>query len=254
MSFLMVWRLANPGAGDGGEAAVGDGFVVGFAAGTDEGVADAAAPDLGHAFAGVAAVALADGVAGEDGAFDFAEVAFVNPGLGDGHDVAAVVEHEAVAVRVAEEVEGGDGSRGLAVHGGDGLTTGVDPDEFGVAFGGLFADPGGVGFAVFPTAGDVAGFVNDPDDFGLFAVGAAEVVHADGGGADEVAPEAVVSIAFDAEVFPFAQGGSATEDDVTGLGGDEGRDEEAEKENGFHGWDDGLFLRRMQGVGREMWL
>lgn len=205
-------ELADPAAGDGGHFSFGEGGVVGFSFGSDEGGAEGAFPDGGHAFAGVAAPALAEGVFVKGAAVDFAKVFFVNPSLADGHDVAAVVEHEAVSVGVAEEVEGGDVAK--AIDGGNGLAASADPDESGFAFGSLFGDPFGVGFAVLPAAELVAVFVDDPGDGGAFAVGFFDFVHAHGGGADEVGPPAVVAIVLDAEVFPFPGGRATAEDDV----------------------------------------
>jgi len=115
-----MFGLPDPGAVDFGEAVFVKDGVVGFATSADEGVADFLAPDGAHAFTGVAAVALAEGGASEDGAADATEVVFVNPGLADGHDVTAVVEHEAVAIGVAKEVEGDNGVSRASVEGVDG--------------------------------------------------------------------------------------------------------------------------------------
>lgn len=158
-------------------------------------------------------------------AADSAEVVFVNPALADSHDVAAVVEHEAVAIGMAEEVEADDVAAG--VDGGDCLWPGVDPDELGFALGGLLGDPGGVGLAVIAAAREVAVFVNDPSDLSAVSVGFAEFVHAHGGGADEVGPPTVVSVFFNAEVFPLSRSGATAEDDV--LFGEEGGREGDEK-------------------------
>lgn len=59
--------------------------------------------------------------------------------------------------------------------------------------------------------------MDDPDEFGVAAVGDADFRHAEGGGADEVGPPAVVLVIRDAEVFPSAEGWAAGEDDVFGV-------------------------------------
>jgi len=205
--------------------------VVCFATGTDEAGTERFVPDGAHAFSGVAAVALADGVFGEDAAADLGEVLLVDPSLAGGHDCAAVVEHEAVAVGVAEEVEGADAAGGAGVEGADGLAAGADPDELAISFGGLFLNPGRVGIAVLLAALGVAGAVNDPDEIGVGSVGAADLDHAEGGGADEVGPPLVMSLAGDAEIFPFPEGGAAAENDVfLGGGGHGGGQSEGQAE------------------------
>ena len=55
----------------------------------------------------------------------------MKPGGGSGHDVVAIVEHERVAVRVAEEIEGLDRAARAGVDGADDLGGRVDPDEGG---------------------------------------------------------------------------------------------------------------------------
>ena len=168
---------ADPFAGDRGQFAERDGFVVGFAFGSDKRDADFTAPNGAHAFAGVAAVALAESVFVERPSADFSQVFFVNPSLADSHHIGAVIEHEAVTVGVAEEVEGDDVT--AAIDGRDGLIAGIDPDQFGVSFGGLFCDPLGIGLAIFLSANDVARFVNDPDQTGIFAMDFPKFVAAD---------------------------------------------------------------------------
>ena len=160
----------------------------------------------------MAAVTLTGGILIEGTSADFTEIFFVNPSLADGHDIAAVIDEEAVLVRVAEEIEGDDVA--LSVDRGDGLRASADPDELGFALGGLFLDPRGVGFAVFFSSEDVTGAVDDPSDGGIFTIGTVEFVHAHGGCAHEVGPPAVVAILLHAEIFPLPKCWSAAEDDV----------------------------------------
>lgn len=195
--------LANPASGDVWELGFGDGAVVGFALGTDEGITDGAFPEGTHAFTGVATVRLAGGVLGEDGAFDTAEIVFVNPCLAGTENVVAVVKEEAVFVRVAKEVEADDGARGMGVDGVDRLASGADPDELDLAFARLLGDPAGEGFAVLASTGDVAGLEYDPSDAGVGAVGLSEFVNADGRGANEVSPKTVMAIRGWSVVFLF---------------------------------------------------
>lgn len=168
---------ANPFSGDRGKLAERDGCVVGFAFGSDKRDANITAPNGTHTFAGVAAVALAESVFVESPSADFSQVFFVNPSLADSHHIGAVIEHEAVTVGVAEEVKGDDVA--AAIDGGDGLITGIDPDQFGVSLGGLFSDPLGVWLAIFLSANDVARFVNDPGQAGICAMNLPKFVAAD---------------------------------------------------------------------------
>lgn len=111
-SFSAFNSSPCPAAFDDGHFALANDGVEGFAAGTFEGDSDGAFPDGAHAFSGVAAPAFAIGVAVEDGGFDAWEVALVEDGGGCGHDFVAVIEHEGIAVGVAEEVECFNGAAG----------------------------------------------------------------------------------------------------------------------------------------------
>lgn len=168
---------ADPLTGDRGKSAERDGFVVGFAFGSDEWDANFTAPNGAHTFAGVTAVALAKSVFVKSPFADFSQVFFVNPSLADSHHIGAVIEHEAVTVGVAEEVEGDDVA--AAIDGGDGLIAVINPDQFGVPFGGLLSDPLGVWLAIFLSANDVARLVNDPGQAGIFAMDFPKFVAAD---------------------------------------------------------------------------
>lgn len=168
---------ADPLAGDRGKFAERDGFVVGFAFGSDQWDANSTTPNGAHTFAGVAAVALAESVFVESTSADFSQVFFVNPSLADSHHIGAVIEHEAVTVGVAEEVEGDDVA--AAIDGGDGLIAGINPDQFGVPFGGLLGDPRGVWLVIFLSANDVARLVNNPSQAGIFAMDFPKFVAAD---------------------------------------------------------------------------
>ena len=90
--------LTDPAAGDAGHFALGESLVVGLSASADERDSELAFPSAGHAFASVATPALAEGIFIKDASADFAKVIFMDPALADGHDVAAVVEHEAVFI------------------------------------------------------------------------------------------------------------------------------------------------------------
>ena len=199
-------------ARDGGESSKGKGGVIGLSLGSNEGESESALPHGTHTLAGMAAPALAGGVFGKGSTANFAEIFFVNPSLANGHDVTAVVEHEAEPVGVPEEVEGADVA--ACVDGGDGLGAGADPDESGLSLGCLLGDPSGVGISVFTATADVAIFVNDPSDGDVIAVSFAEFIHAHGGSPDEVSPPTIVAILFDAIVFPLSASRSSTEDDV----------------------------------------
>ncbi len=157
-----------------GESSFIEGDIVSFTTGADEGVAEGFTPVCAHGFAGMAAIALADAVSVEDGTADFSEFFFVNPGLAHGHDITAVVEHEAVAVRVTKVIKGGDGARRVVIHGANSGGATIDPDEFDVSFGCVFSDPLSVGFFIFPSPEDVARFVDDPGDFCAFIISAAD--------------------------------------------------------------------------------
>ena len=218
---------ADPFTGDRGKFAERDGFVVGFAFGSDKRDANLTAPNGAHTLAGVAAVTLAKSVFVESPSADFSQVFFVNPSLADSHHIGAVIEHEAVTVGVAEEVEGDDVA--TAIDGGDGLIAGIDPDQFGVSFGGLFSDPLGVWLAIFLSANNVARFVNDPGQAGIFAMNFPKFVAADRGGGEEVPPKAIMPVSLYPEVFPVPQGGSSGENDVF-PGHDRGGDRQENKE------------------------
>lgn len=168
---------ADPLAGDRGKSAERDGFVVGFAFGPDKRDANFTTPNSAHTFAGVAAVALAESVFVESTSADFSQVFFVNPSLADSHHIGAVIKHEAVTVGVAEEVEGDDVA--ATIDGGDGLITGINPDQFCVPFGGLLGDPLGVWLVIFLSANDVAWLVNNPSKAGIFAMDFPKFVAAD---------------------------------------------------------------------------
>ena len=168
---------ADPFAGDRGKSAERYGFVVGFSFGSDKRDADSTTPNSAHTFAGVAAVALAESVFVESTSADFSQVFFVNPSLADSHHIGAVIKHEAVTVGVAEEVEGDDVA--AAIDGGDGLIAGINPDQFGVPFGGLLGDPLGVWLVIFLSANNVAWLVNNPSKAGIFAMDFPKFVAAD---------------------------------------------------------------------------
>lgn len=167
----------------------------------------------------MAAPGFAVGVLGVDGGFEAWDITFVEPGCGDGHDVAAVIEHKGMFVGVAEEVEGFHGTVGAGVVFCDEVTGGAEPDESGVALVCLFSDPLHVGFAVLATAGFVAFAVDHPDEGRLFALGQTDFRHAEGGSADEVRPPTIVAVILDTEVFPFPEGGSTGYDEVFGKQG-----------------------------------
>ena len=188
--------------------------VVGGAVGACERDADGAFPDGAHAFGGMAAPTFAIGVAVEDRGFDAREVTFVEPGSGNSHDVVAIVEHECIAVRVAEKIEGFDGLRRAGVNGPDEAGAAVDPDERGVVFFGELRSPGGVWGIVFETGCRIACSIDHPHDFDVGPVDFVDFIDAQGGGADEIGPPVVVSVGFDAKVFPSAECGAAGDDDV----------------------------------------
>jgi hypothetical protein len=87
----------------------------------------------------MATPALAKGILREDAAADLLKVPFVNPGLADCHYITPVVEHETVAVGVAEKIESDDIS--LEVDCRNRLITSIDPNKFSSSFNGLFYDP-----------------------------------------------------------------------------------------------------------------
>ena len=116
----------------------------------------------------MAAIALADGPLRKDRAPDLPKVPLVNPGLGYGHDLIAIIEHEAIPVGVAEKVKGEDRTSGPGIDCGDRLRSASYPDELAVAFVGLLLNPGGIGFPIGDCTSHVSGPVNDPDKLGLF--------------------------------------------------------------------------------------
>ena len=118
------------------ELTLADDGVVGGADRALEGDADGAFPGRAHAFSGMAAPALAVGIAGEYRGPDAGQVALVQPGGGGRHDFIAVIEHERIAVGMAEEIERGDGAFGAGVDGADEVAAAVDPDELDAILGG----------------------------------------------------------------------------------------------------------------------
>src|SRR5690606_16578102 len=124
--------LAYP-AFAGGELAAADHAVVGGAFGSLEFDSEDVFPDPAHAFGGVAAPAFAVAVLAEDRRADLRKVALVEPGSAGGHDVIAIVEHETVAVRVAEVVEGRDRAARASVERRNQGGAAIDPDQRGAA-------------------------------------------------------------------------------------------------------------------------
>ena len=138
-SKIVGEELPNPLAGNGGHFTKRERCIVGFSFGTNEGESHMAFPNGRHTFTCVAAPALAKGILREDAAADLLEVPFVNPGLADCHYITPVVEHETVAVGVAEKIESDDIS--LEVNCRNRLITSIDPNKFSSPFNGLFYDP-----------------------------------------------------------------------------------------------------------------
>jgi hypothetical protein len=132
-------ELLNPLAGNGGHFTKRERCIVSFSLCANEGESHMAFPDGRHAFTCMATPALAKGILCEDAAADLLEVPFVNPGLADCHYITPVVEHETVAVGVAEKIESDDIS--LEVDCRNRLITSIDPNKFSSSFNGLFYDP-----------------------------------------------------------------------------------------------------------------
>ena len=119
----------------------------------------------------MASPGLAKGVAIEDRALDATQVVLVDPSFAGGHDFIAVVEEEAVLVRMSEKIEIGHRAARQGIQAGKKFVAGIQPHQLGTALGGLLLNPSGVGFAVFATTGHVAGLVDHPDDIGVAFIG-----------------------------------------------------------------------------------
>lgn len=243
-------ELANPRARDSWETALSDHGVICFSVSANESHPHAAAPDLAHALSGVATEALAHGSFGEDPAPEFAEFALVNPRFGDGHDRIAVIEEEGVAVGMAKEIEGRNGAARTRVDCRDGLGPAVDPDQGTIPLGGLFLNPRGIRFAVFPRPGKVTRSVNDPDELSLAAFPKSDPCHAQSGGPDEICPPFVMALALDPQILPLPQGRTATEDDMFGdRCGEAGERKQGRQNNQeSHGGEDGARGQSEQGA------
>ena len=188
----------------------------------------------------------------------------MNPSFGYSHHMVAVVEHEAIPVGVAEEVEGEDRTSGAAVNCRNRLRSAAHPDKLAVTFVGLLPNPREVGFSVCARPGDISGTIDDPDEFCLFAMCEPDFGHPEGGSAYEVGPPAVVLLVLNAEVLPLPEGRSSAENDVLpGRCGESGSGEEnREKEKESHApkmWQEGRVGKEgvravlHNGVEREAW-
>ena len=124
----------------------------------------------------------------------------------DGHDFIAIVEHEGIAIRVADEIESLDRPTRTGIKGLDEAARTIEPDKGGVALGGKLGDPFGIWFTVLVAACLVAWLIDHPDERGGRAISRANLDHAQGRGPDEVSPPLVVLVLRDAEVLPLAQG------------------------------------------------
>ena len=126
-----------------------DDRVISRALGSLKSYAYFAFPDLTHAFSGVAAPALAVSVFGKDRTLDLGEIIFVKPDRGGTDDVVAVIEHEAVLVRVAEEIECLDRAAWAVVDFLNELAGAIEPDQRDVSLFGQVGNPSGVRLAIF---------------------------------------------------------------------------------------------------------
>src|SRR3954464_7618170 len=197
---------------------------------------------LRHAFAGVAAPALGEGAPGENAAVDFAKLIFVQPRFACALDVAAVVEHEALRVGMAEvfevcHLQAVPRLPGIEII--DDFVAFRKINELQVEF---FTDrineAKQIHFFLY-AAVLVAGPVNKPGDFSV-RVGRADLLGANAGGADEISPPMVVWLLFvflpnhkrrpaDQEhIFTISRGGG-------GLSGDEDNEKKEQREQSFHG-------------------
>lgn len=209
--------LSGPAAVALGHFAVSDHGVGGFAFGSDEWEIEVFFPCFGHGSASVATPGFANGISGENGGIEFGKVAFMKNGNRCCHDVTAVIEHECMFVGMSEKVVGQDGLARTGVDFRDVVSGGVEPDQCGVAFGGLFGNPSGVGFVILSTSGIVSGFVNQPDERRIFSVSGADFRHTQGGSTNKIGPPTVMAIILNPVIFPSAESRASANNDVLGI-------------------------------------
>ena len=102
----------------------------------------------------------------------------MNPSLGNGHYLTAIVEHEGVAIGVSEEIEGMNGTGRKRVNRIDCFRAIFDPDESAVALGCLRLDPLRIGLSIALGTVNVAGSVYNPEQVGLFSMLKTNLSHA----------------------------------------------------------------------------
>ena len=211
---------ARPAAHGGGGDGEFFGEILAFSGEAPHGGAGGGTPFLAHAFAGVAAPAPHEGVAGEKAVVDFFKFVFVEPAFAAAINHVRVVEHEAGFVAVAEILEVVDfyAVAGLAVvEVVDELRGAVEPHELDVKGVAHAGDEGGVIAAVLPPACDIRRAIDEPSD-GLVRSGGFDLLDADARGADEVCPPVVMRLGF--PFFPHPKRHATADDDgFAGLHG-----------------------------------
>lgn len=211
---------ARPAAHGGGGDGEFLGEILAFAGEAPHGSTGGRAPFLAHAFAGVAAPAPHEGVAGKKAAVDFFKFAFVEPAFAAAINHVRVVEHEAGFVAVTEILEVVDfyAVAGLAVvEVVDELRGAVEPHKLDVKGVTHAGDEGGVVAVVLAAACDIRRAIDEPCD-GLVGSGGFDLLDADARGADEVGPPVVMRLGF--PFFPYPKRDAAADDDgFAGLHG-----------------------------------
>lgn len=206
--WCVLLRPLVTGLAENGKFAKTAWDVIGFSNGPPHGNPDFTLPGFGEGLASVASPAFEEGVAMEGTAFEHFQIALVDISHAGSGYAAAVVEHERVFVRVAEEFELNDWVRrailpfvDVVEHFGSG---GI-PFDTDTVFAGKIVDPSGVGFAIFALASRVATTWSEPHDGVWIDALFDEFAGADVGGRNEVRPPAVMLMSVLAQVFPFPQ-------------------------------------------------